>query len=38
MKLCNENKIPVTVRGAGTGLVGGSTPLPGRRRIVHHAT
>ena len=25
MKLCNENKIPVTVRGAGTGLVGGST-------------
>lgn len=29
MKLCNENKIPVTVRGAGTGLVGGSTPLRG---------
>lgn len=29
MKLCNENKIPVTVRGAGTGLVGGSTPLHG---------
>ena len=29
MKLCNENKIPVTVRGAGTGLVGGSTPLQG---------
>ena len=29
MGLCNENKIPVTVRGAGTGLVGGSTPLQG---------
>lgn len=29
MKLCNENTIPVTVRGAGTGLVGGSTPLEG---------
>lgn len=29
MKLCNENLIPVTVRGAGTGLVGGSTPLEG---------
>ncbi len=29
MRLCNENTIPVTVRGAGTGLVGGSTPLAG---------
>ena len=29
MKLCNENNIPVTVRGAGTGLCGGSTPLHG---------
>lgn len=29
MKLCNENRIPVTVRGAGTGLVGGSTPMLG---------
>lgn len=29
MALCNENNIPVTVRGAGTGLVGGSTPLEG---------
>lgn len=29
MRLCNENAIPVTVRGAGTGLVGGSTPLFG---------
>lgn len=29
MKLCNDNTIPVTVRGAGTGLAGGSTPLCG---------
>ena len=29
MKLCNENKIPVTPRGAGTGLVGGAVPLAG---------
>ncbi|MEF2655018.1 MAG: FAD-binding oxidoreductase [Eggerthellaceae bacterium] len=29
MKLCSDNTIPVTVRGAGTGLVGGSTPLFG---------
>lgn len=29
MMLCNDNRIPVTVRGAGTGLVGGSTPLYG---------
>ncbi len=29
MKLCFEHSIPVTVRGAGTGLVGGSTPLFG---------
>ncbi len=29
MKLCNENLIPVTVRGAGTGLVGGAVPLCG---------
>ena len=29
MKLCYANDIPVTVRGAGTGLVGGSTPLAG---------
>lgn len=27
MKLCNTNHIPVTVRGAGTGLVGGCTPV-----------
>ncbi len=29
MKLCNENRIPVTPRGAGTGLVGGAVPLMG---------
>ena len=27
MKLCNERHIPVTVRGAGTGLAGGATPV-----------
>ena len=29
MKLCNENKIPVTPRGAGTGLSGGALPFFG---------
>lgn len=29
MKICNENKIPVTPRGAGTGLVGGAVGLTG---------
>ncbi len=29
MKLCSENHIPVTVRGAGTGLVGGCVPVYG---------
>ncbi|MBQ3390098.1 MAG: FAD-binding oxidoreductase [Firmicutes bacterium] len=29
MKICYENNIPVTPRGAGTGLVGGSVPLYG---------
>ena len=29
MKLCSENLIPVTPRGAGTGLVGGAVPLYG---------
>lgn len=27
MKLCNDNLIPVTPRGAGTGLVGGCVPV-----------
>ena len=29
MKLASANKIPVTVRGSGTGLVGGCVPLYG---------
>lgn len=29
MKICNENRIPVTPRGTGTGLVGGAVPLLG---------
>ncbi len=29
MKVCYESNIPVTVRGAGTGLVGGCTPICG---------
>lgn len=29
MKICSENNIPVTPRGAGTGLVGGCVPLYG---------
>lgn len=29
MKLCYEHDIPVTCRGAGTGLVGGCTPVDG---------
>jgi glycolate oxidase len=29
LKLCNENKIPVYTRGAGTGLSGGSLPVNG---------
>ena len=29
LKLCNEHRIPVTPRGAGTGLVGGAVPLLG---------
>lgn len=29
MKICNTNHIPVTVRGAGTGLAGGCVPVAG---------
>ena len=29
MKLCYENNVPVTCRGAGTGLVGACTPMAG---------
>ena len=29
LRLCSENSVPVTVRGAGTGQVGGSVPVKG---------
>ena len=29
MKICYDNNIPVTCRGAGTGLVGACTPIAG---------
>ncbi|MBS1525923.1 MAG: FAD-binding protein [Bacteroidetes bacterium] len=29
LKLCNQNLVPVTVRGAGTGLSGGALPVKG---------
>lgn len=29
LKVCSENNVPVTVRGAGTGQVGGSVPVNG---------
>lgn len=29
LKICSENAVPVTVRGAGTGQVGGSVPVNG---------
>ena len=29
MKVCYEHNVPVTTRGAGTGLVGGCTPIHG---------
>ncbi len=29
LKLCNENRIPVTTRGGGTGLSGGALPVKG---------
>ena len=34
MKFCNENHIPVTPRGAGTGLVGGAVPIQGGVLLV----
>ncbi len=34
VKLCNENRIPVTVRGAGTNLSGGTVPLSGGAVIL----
>ena len=34
MKLCNDNLIPVTARGAGTGLAGGCPPIAGGVTLV----
>ena len=34
MKLCNENLIPVSARGAGTGLAGGCPPVAGGVTLV----
>ncbi|MBO5556429.1 MAG: FAD-binding oxidoreductase [Oscillospiraceae bacterium] len=34
LKICNENQIPVTVRGAGTGLCGGSVAVEGGLLLV----
>ena len=40
VKLCNDNGLPLTVRGAGTNLSGGTIPHPGgqlakRREFLH---
>ena len=37
MKICSANKIPVTPRGAGTGLVGGCVPSGGGVINLHQA-
>ena len=34
VRLCNANGLPLTVRGAGTNLSGGTVPLPGGVVIV----
>ncbi len=34
VRLCNQNGLPLTVRGAGTNLSGGTVPLPGGVVIV----
>ncbi|MEE4607809.1 MAG: FAD-binding oxidoreductase, partial [Desulfobacteraceae bacterium] len=34
VRLCNDNGLPLTVRGAGTNLSGGTVPLPGGVVIV----
>ena len=36
MKICYDNNIPVTCRGAGTGLVGACTPIAGGMRAVKY--
>ncbi len=34
VKFCAEARIAITVRGGGTGLSGGATPLPGRQSVI----
>ena len=34
VRLCNDNSLPLTVRGAGTNLSGGTVPLPGGVVVV----
>lgn len=36
VRLCNDNGLPLTVRGAGTNLSGGTVPLPGGVVMVTH--
>ena len=37
VRLCNQNGLPLTVRGAGTNLSGGTVPLTGGVVIVTNA-
>jgi glycolate oxidase len=37
VQLCNENGLPLTVRGAGTNLSGGTIPLPGGVVVLSNA-
>ncbi len=37
VRICNENRLPVTVRGAGTNLSGGTIPSPGGVVILTNA-
>jgi glycolate oxidase len=37
VRLCNENRLPLTVRGSGTNLSGGTIPLPEGAVIVTNA-
>jgi glycolate oxidase len=37
VRLCNQNGLPLTVRGAGTNLSGGTVPLPGGVVVVTNA-
>ncbi len=37
VRLCNDNGLPLTVRGAGTNLSGGTIPLPGGVVVLTNA-